>query len=503
MAQYGPPEVSIQPDPVLDREQLRALELNYAGLAPSLMERAGRAAADWALEIMAPQCGPVLVLCGPGNNGGDGYVVARLLREQGCEVLLVSQHSDGELPPDASAARQRWLDSGGQIQRDFVGSRWALVVDALFGIGLKRALHGLHAEWLARLESFRCPVLALDIPSGLDSATGQLTGPCVRASHTASFIAHKAGQLTLDGPDHCGHLRLFDLGVSAPANCVRRVAPGLFADYLQPRRHNVHKGSFGSVGIIGGAEGMQGAAFLTARAALHLGPGKVFLGLLDPQAPSVDLVQPELMLRKPGDLHLLATVLAVGPGMGQSEAALAQLRRSLGFPGALLLDGDALNLLAADPALHSLVRQRGHKEIASPAIITPHPAEAARLLQTSTALVQADRVAHAQELARKFQAVVVLKGCGSIIAAPDGRIFINTSGHGGMAAGGMGDVLSGILAALLAQGWPPLEAACAGSHLHGVAADTLADEGIGPVGLTPSETLFAVRRCFNTWLAGC
>ncbi len=498
-AQNGQPlrNAQVPAQSILDRNSLRELEGRYAGCEPPLMERAGQAAAGWALELIAPSRGPVLVLCGPGNNGGDGYVLARLLREQGCEVLVVSQQTELGMPADAARARERWLASGGQIQRDFVGTRWALAVDALFGIGLTRSMQGVHAEWVSRLNALTCPILALDIPSGLDAETGCVHSPCVRATHTASFIAHKPGLLTLDGPDHCGVLRLFGLGVELPAGAARLISPALFASRLRSRPRNVHKGHFGSAAILGGAEGMQGAALLAARAALHLGPGKVFLGLLDAAAPGVDAIQPELMLRKPGDLFLLATALAMGPGMGQSAAAAALLRHGLAFSGPLLLDADALNMLAADASLQAILRQREQ-----PAVLTPHPAEAARLLQVSTSELQSDRVRSARELARRFRSVVVLKGCGSIIAAPDASWFINDSGHGGMAAGGMGDVLSGLIVSLLAQGWPPLEAACAACHLHGLAAEDLAAEGCGPVGLTPSETIPAARRRFNAWLSG-
>lgn len=482
-------------EPILKSDDLRVLEARHAGAMPPLMERAGQLAAAWVLELLGECRGAVLVLVGPGNNGGDGFVLARALAAEGVQVVLVCCARIGQLPPDARAARQAWLDAGGQVMADFVGTQWALAVDALFGIGLKRPLEGVYAEWVRRLNALTCPVVALDIPSGLDADTGHPVGPCVRATHTASFIAHKPGVLTLDGPDHCGEIRLFDLDIPAPTAAGRIVSPASFAGHLQQRRCNVHKGHFGSVGVIGGAPGMQGAALLAARAALHLGAGKVFLGLLDLHAVGVDLLQPELMLRNPGDLHLLASVLALGPGLGKNEAALVQLRRALVFPGELLLDADALNLLSEEPALHELLRQR-----ASCAVLTPHPAEAARLLNTSVADVQADRLAACSELALKFRSVVILKGAGSVISAPDGRWFINTSGHGGMAAGGMGDVLSGLIAALLAQGWPALEAACAGAHLHGRAAEWLATEGMGPVGLTPSETIPAARRVFNAWL---
>lgn len=483
------------PDAILCVAALRELEACHASVEPPLMERAGQAAAAWALDLLGEQRGPVLVLAGPGNNGGDGFVLARELAAQGVPVLVACHARAEQFPPDARMARQRWLDAGGQIVADFIGTQWTLAVDALFGIGLTRVLEGVHAEWIRRLNALSCPVLALDIPSGLDADTGGVSGPCVHATHTASFMALKPGLLTLDGPDHCGEIRLFDLDLPAPAKPGRVLAPALFTQWLQPRLHNVHKGSFGSVGVIGGAAGMQGAALLAARAALHLGAGKVYLGLLDLHAAGVDLQQPELMLRNPGDLHLLASVLVLGPGLGRNEAALAHLRRALGFAGELLLDADALNLLGEEPALHELLRQRD-----KPAVLTPHPAEAARLLRSTVAAVQADRLTACRELAQRFRCVVILKGCGSVLAAPDGHWFINTSGHGGMAAGGMGDVLSGLIAALLAQGWPALQAAGAACHLHGAAADLLAAEGLGPVGLTPSETIPAARRVFNAWL---
>ena len=481
--------------PVLRSPELRAIETLHADAEPSLMERAGQAAAVWAQELLGERRGCVLVLAGPGNNGGDGFVLARELLAHDVPVVLACQARPDKLSPDARVARQRWLDAGGQIVADFVGTQWALAVDALFGIGLSRPVDGLYAEWIARLNALACPVLALDIPAGLDADSGVCKGPVVRASHTASFIAHKPGLLTLDGPDHAGVLRLFDLDLPALAEAGRLITPALFAGRLQPRRRNVHKGNFGAAGIIGGATGMQGAALLAARAALHLGPGKVFLGLLDVAGEGVDALQPEIMWRHPGDLHLLANALAIGPGLGQGDAAAMQLRRALGFAGPLLIDADGINLLVAEPALQGLLASRG-----GDTLLTPHPAEAARLLHSTVAQIQTDRVASACELARRCRAVVVLKGCGSIVAAPDGRWFINASGHGGMASGGMGDALTGLLVALLAQGWPALEAMLCAVHLHGAAADLLAREGVGPVGLSASETLPAARRLFNDWL---
>ncbi|MDQ8021626.1 MAG: NAD(P)H-hydrate dehydratase [Moraxellaceae bacterium] len=480
---------------LLPATAIRAVEARHHDLLPPLMERAGRAAADVALRILGEARGCVLVVAGPGNNGGDGFVVARLLKEAGRDVV-VACHSDAcVLPPDAASARAAWDAAGGRTVADFVGSQWGLVVDALFGIGLKRPVDGRHAECIARINAMSCPVLALDVPSGLDADTGVVRGCAVRATHTASFIALKPGQLTLDGPDHCGELSLHDLGLDVPAGAGALLDRSSFASQLRARPRNAHKGMFGDAGVIGGAPGMTGAALLAARASLKLGAGRIFLGLLDAEAPAFDPACPELMLRQPGDLHLLSSALAVGPGLGQSEQALQQLRRALGFTGPLLLDADALNLLAANPGMQQAL---GRREAAT--VLTPHPAEAARLLQCSTAEVQADRVASACDMARRFQACVVLKGCGSVLATPEGNWYINTSGHSGMASAGMGDVLSGLVLALLAQGWPAMPALAAGVHLHGCAAERLARAGVGPVGLSASELIDAARAEFNAWL---
>ena len=479
---------------LLSRE-LRAIESSAANISPCLMERAGAAAAELATQLLGKRPGPVLVLAGPGNNGGDGFVLARCLRERGHAVHLACQASAEQMPTDARAARERWLTAGGEIHTDFADQAWALAVDALFGIGLSRPIDAAHAEWIARFNALPCPRLALDLPSGLHADTGQIIGPCVHASHTASFIALKPGLFTLDGPDHSGEIHAFDLGLPPPASTGSLLTPACFADWLHPRRRNTHKGSYGSAGIIGGAAGMQGAAMLAARAALHLGPGKVFLGLLEATSPGFDPGWPELILRNPGKIASQVSAMAIGPGLGTESRALALLREALTYAGPLLLDADALNLLATDEHLQAQCRER---QILN--VITPHPLEAARLLGCDVAQVQADRIHAASTLAQQLNAACVLKGCGSIIASPDGRWWINPNGNPGMASGGMGDALSGFIVALLAQGWPADAAALAATHLHGAAADLCATEGTGPVGLRASETLAPARQIFNGWL---
>lgn len=449
---------------------------------PPLMERAGRAAAQDAVRLIMDRPGPILIACGPGNNGGDGFVMARQLAQAGREVVVAFCSAAERLPAEAAKAHADYLAAGGSIVSDLPAAPangWALVVDALFGIGLGRPIEDRYASWIHTLNAQPCPRMALDVPSGLDADTGSPLGATFRATHTTTFIALKPGLLTNDGPDHCGEISVQRIEIDAPAWLPARghaIASSLFRHLLQPRPRNTHKGLYGG-------------------AALWLGTGRVYVGLLDPAGPAVDFAHPELMLRRAETLPERLSALAIGPGLGTQGASANVLADALARPIPLLLDADALNLLSADAALRRVLCTRG-----AATVLTPHPAEAARLLGSDTASVQADRLRAALELARRYRALVVLKGCGSIVATPDERWFINGSGHSGMASAGMGDVLSGLVTGLLAQGWPPESALIAGVHLHGAAADRLAREGIGPVGLSASETIDAARGVFNGWL---
>ena len=484
------------PVPLFRLDGIRAIEAYYVRDAkPSLMERAGAAAAQVALEMLGEHEGPVLVACGPGNNGGDGFVLARHLLHAGCEVSVAFAGDAAKLPADAREAHGEWLDAGGHCVPDIPQGEFALAVDALFGIGLARPIERRHAEWIALLNALDCPILALDMPSGLDVDTGRAFGPCVRAAHTATFIAIKPGLLTLDGPAHAGEVPLCNLDLDyadrcASPGCVN--GPALFGAHLVPRPKNSHKGLNGNAVVLGGAAGMTGAALLAGRAALRLGAGRVFVGLLEQGLPNVDPVQPELMLRPAQDAISLAGVLAVGPGLGQTDAALELLRHAIEADAPLVLDADALNLLAQHPVLAGRLRRRP-----LPTILTPHPAEAARLIGCNTNAIQQDRIASALELAQRFNACVVLKGCGSVLAAPDGHWAINPTGNAGMASAGMGDVLTGMVAALLAQGWDAWPALTGAVWLHGDAADRLVDDGIGPIGLAAGELIDEARRALN------
>lgn len=457
--------------PLLRSTELRDLENRHAAARPPLMERAGFAAAEFARQLLQGSRAPVLVLAGPGNNGGDARVMARVLRQRGIKALVVA-------PGDAVPPGQ-----------------YGLVVDGLFGIGLARPLAGAWADLVARINAFAGPVLALDIPSGLDGDTGRVLGVAVRATHTLSFIGGKPGLYTLDGPDHCGEISIADLGLELGDFPGALLSSDDFRACLTPRSRNSHKGSYGSLAVTGGAAGMSGAALLAGRAGLQLGAGRVFVGLLHSLA--IDPAQPELMLRSPDNALAHATAAVIGPGMGASAAALDFLRRAVSADCPSLFDADALNLLAAHPVLAAGLARR-----TQPTLLTPHPAEAGRLLGSSTAAVQADRVAAALQLAQRFQAHVALKGCGTVVAHPDGRWRINTSGNPGLASGGSGDVLSGFIGALLAQGWAADAALAAAVHLHGAAAEALTAAGDGPIGIAAGDLIPAARRLLNRWIAG-
>jgi len=481
--------------------------------AYTLMQRAGKAAADAALRLLPGSAhkARILVLAGPGNNGGDALEAATILTEAGAEVVALLQADPGKLPADAANALSRAVRAGVHLMPPEQFSTidriaWTLVIDGLLGIGLKRPLDGELRSLVATINTFKCTVLALDVPTGLDADTGMVVGPdgiAIVADHTVTFIGNKTGLHTGDGPDYAGKVDVAGLDITGslllPAHSWLN-APGLFSSSLHPRARNSHKGTFGNVAVIGGAEGMAGAPILAARAAAKSGAGKVFVGFLD-TAPAYDSGQPELMCRRAADLDLTSATLVVGTGLGTSQPAHDLLVKTLMAHSHLLLDADALNLIAAEPELQHLVAQRRHSAFIT--LMTPHPLEAARLLGISTAEIQSDRLTAARSLAQRFNAVVILKGAGSIIARPDGNAAINPTGNPALATGGSGDVLSGICGALLAQGWPDWHAALGAVWLHGSAADLLVSQGFGPIGLTAGELIPAVRSLLNELLVAC
>ncbi|HYE41161.1 MAG TPA: NAD(P)H-hydrate dehydratase [Ramlibacter sp.] len=440
---------------------IRRLEQRAAAALPphTLMQRAGLAVARLAIAV-APHARTIWIACGPGNNGGDGFEAALHLKQWGKDVVVTWLGDDSRAPEDARASLGRARAAGITISPQ-PPAHWDLAIDALLGIGSTRAPEG---ALLAQVQALRGgPVLAVDLPSGLDADTGH-AGAVVRATHTLSLLALKPGLFTAHGRDAAGTVWFDDLQVAAQDE-----APCAFLAPPPPapaRPHASHKGTHGDVAVIGGAPGMAGAVLLAARAALHHGAGRVFAGFLDAAAPALDARQPDLMVRPWDGLDLRG--MAVACGCGGGAAVHAALPRVLAAR-ALVLDADALNAVAADAQLQALLAARGRR--GAPTVLTPHPLEAARLLATDTASVQADRLAAARQLAQRFACTVVLKGSGTVIAAPDGAMHINSTGNARLAIAGTGDVLAGMTAARLASGEDAFAAASGAVYLHGLAAD--------------------------------
>jgi ADP-dependent NAD(P)H-hydrate dehydratase / NAD(P)H-hydrate epimerase len=466
--------------PLYGRGSIRALEvLLQAQSASPLMKQAGLATAQLAMAV-SPHAQHIWIATGPGNNGGDGLEAAFHLHQWGKSVQVSMTVPAEALPSDARAAWQR-AHAAGVPMVDGLPSDGLknlgpqdLVIDALLGIGATRRLQGDMLTWIEAINQSQAAVLAVDVPTGLDADSGQFLGPsqdieCVRADHTLTFIAAKPGLFMGHGRDMCGQIWLADLGFTDSTGGSEPAA------WLNPRTghqeksHASHKGSHGDVAVIGGEAdrygmGMTGAAVLAATAALHAGAGRVILSLLSGQATLS--ATPDLMQRswQSLDLERLHVVCGCGGGTSVKTVLPEVLSRSM----QLVLDADGLNAVSQDPALQSLLRQRAQDH---PTVISPHPLEAARLLNTSTTQVQSDRLKAAQDLVDLYQCTVVLKGSGTVIAAPGQTPRINHSGNGRLATGGTGDVLAGLIAARMAQGLPPFEAACTAVAQHGQVAN--------------------------------
>jgi hydroxyethylthiazole kinase-like uncharacterized protein yjeF len=453
--------------PLYRIESIRSAErAARAGLSPgTLMARAGQVAAD-RIAARLSSGSRVGIVCGPGDNGGDAWVVARRLRERGHAVMPWPVFPPSVASDDARAAHAAYAAGAGTALAGQPVGTLDAVVDGLFGIGLTRPLSGAALEatrWMQRQEA---PIFALDVPSGLDADTGQWVGGVVgvQADVTITFLGDKPGLHTAEGIDAVGEVIVEPLGTTPPATLLALTQPSDFPALWTRRANNTHKGRFGSLCVTGGAPGMTGAALLAARAGLRLGAGRVYVELLDASLQGgLDPLQPELMLRPaPHGETLGAQVL--GCGAGDHARVLGLLDCALAAPHALVLDADALNALAAGPG--SLDRLQGRR---APTVLTPHPLEAARLAGVMVQAIQQDRVAAALLLARRSGAVVVLKGAGTVVAVGE-RAWINPTGGPALATAGTGDVLAGIIGALLAQGFDVQQAALGGVWLHGRAA---------------------------------
>ena len=458
-----------KPQALFGVDAVRQLELASQILLPphTLMQRAGLAIAQCALAV-APHSRCIWIACGPGNNGGDGLEAARHLHQWGKTVVVTWLGSAEKAPPDSLASYQQ-ASQAGVVFADTPPPNFDLCIDALLGIGATaRPPQGVMASWITHMNNSVQPILAVDLPTGLDAESGMMQTPHVRATHTLCLLTLKPGLYTAHGRDLSGTVWLADLEVDQHQMTMMHPSAYLSGKpACHDRLHASHKGSFGDVAVIGGATGMTGAALLAASAALQAGAGRVFVSLLDHNARQVDDTQPELMFRSFDALNLSSMAVVCGCGGGtQIEALLAEI---LSTPSPLVLDADALNALAESTALQALLIKRSKS--AWPTVLTPHPLEAARLLKTSTQEIQKNRLQAAKQMANQFICIVVLKGSGTVIAAPEQVPFINPTGNGKLATPGSGDVLAGLLGAHLAAGQLPFPAACDAVYRHGEVAD--------------------------------
>jgi len=496
------PNALYRAEEVRELDRIAIEDFNIPGA--TLMTNAGQAAFD-ALREKWPRLRRMAVLVGTGNNGGDGFVVARLAKAAGYEVRLWQVGDSTRLKGDALTMATQWQESGGSIEPfveglDLGGSE--VVIDGLLGTGLNSEVTGDWADAIRAINESHARVLALDIPSGLDANTGSVLGVAVHAHLTVTFIGMKQGLLTGKGPAYVGQLAYADCRV--PPDVLMQIKPtcsrlgfAALGHLLGPRPRDMHKGECGHVLVIGGDTGMTGAVRLAAEAAARVGAGLVSVATRAVHAATISAACPEIMahpVEEVAELRPLlakATVVVIGPGLGQSAWAQQMLSAVIEQDRPLVVDADALNLLAIEPV------QREQW------ILTPHPGEAARLLETDTATIQADRFAAVTALQTRFGGTVVLKGAGSLVASADMALGLCSDGNPGMASGGMGDVLSGVIAGLLAQrktdnlhGQAQALATRLGVCVHARAADIAAHEG-GERGLMASDVIAMLREVVN------
>lgn len=478
-------------------EQVRAMDryaIDVVGIAGiELMQRAGQCVFN-LLTQKWPKAQCINVFCGAGNNGGDGYIVARLARQHGFTVNVIALATIECLQGDALTAANLYFDSGGTISA-FDAQIWQdcdVVVDSLLGTGLDRLVGGDYKPAIEAINASQVPVLAVDIPSGLHADSGRVMGVAVEAQQTATFIGLKQGLFTGQGADYCGQIKYYSLDV--PDSVIELEEPSALrmvpqSPLLPSRKPSAHKGRFGHVLLIGGDSGYSGAICLAAQATARSGAGLISIATRSAHAALLTLMQPEIMSHGVESAEQLqpllnkATAVVIGPGLGQSSWAELLLDAVLARELPAVIDADALNLLAFKPAI-----QRSN------CVFTPHPGEAARLLHCSNQIVANDRFSVIRQLHAIYAGTIVLKGAGSLVY--DGQIItVNTSGNPGMASGGMGDVLSGIIAGLIAQGQDLASATRTGVWLHGAAADKVAETG--QRGILASDLLPQIRKLVN------
>ncbi len=477
--------------------QVRAMDqyaINVVGIAGiELMERAGQCAFNLLLKVW-PHARQIAVFCGSGNNGGDGYVIARLAMQQGIDVKLIALSAIENLTGDALTAARGYLDAGGVFSQRHDQS-WLdcdVVVDSLLGTGLDRQVGGGYKPVIEAMNASQIPVLAVDIPSGLHAERGCVMGVAVQAQQTATFIGLKQGLFTGQATDYCGDIHYYSLDVPDAVLQLEQPSALCFEPQLPllpARKPNTHKGHFGHVLLIGGEIGYSGAIRLAAQAALRSGAGLVSIATREHHAAWLSMAQPEIMSHAVESAEQLqsllnkATLVVIGPGLGKSEWARQLLDAVLETELPIVIDADGLNLAAECRFTHR-----------DNCVFTPHPGEAGRLLNMSSHAVQNDRFDAIKQLQANYAGTVVLKGAGTLVY--DGVVItVNKSGNPGMATGGMGDVLSGIIAGLMAQGQGLADAARNGVWLHGIAADLAAESG--QRGLLASDLFPFMRKLVN------
>ncbi|MBC7984359.1 MAG: NAD(P)H-hydrate dehydratase [Candidatus Obscuribacterales bacterium] len=458
----------------------------------TLMTRAGEAGLR-ELRRAWPQARHIVVVCGGGNNAGDGYVLARLAMRVGMRVTVIALFDPSTLRGDALRAEQQFTASGGVV------SEWSeaavkaadVLVDAIFGTGLARPLDDRVASCVVVMNAAAAPIFSLDVPSGLHADTGEVLGAAINADRTMTFVGLKLGFYVGVGPDHVGSIQFDDLGVSNSGERIvaQRMLPQSLATLLPARPRTSHKGMNGRVLIVGGGRGMAGAARLAGEAALRAGAGLVTVATCAENVAAIVTNRPELIVRaveNAAELQRLmaqADVIAIGPGLGQDEWSRAMYKAALDSDRLLIMDADALNLLAAAP----LKRDNW--------ILTPHPGEAARLLRRSTAHVQADRLTAVNSMAHQYGGTIVLKGASTLVTRENTVPFVCDYGNAGMATAGMGDVLTGVIAGLAAQLDDPFVAARTGVLVHALAGDAAAAKG--KRGLIASDLFEHLRGIVN------
>jgi len=462
----------------------------------TLMQRAGEAAFA-VLSDAWDGASRLVIVCGAGNNAGDGYVLARIASSRGLAVTVLALVAPARLTGDAARAYADFEAAGGvAVDWDPALLKDAdVVADAILGTGLDRELEGQFRAAVSAINQSRLPVIALDIPSGLHADTGAVMGSAVRAEHTITFVGLKLGCYVGAGPDHVGTLHFAGLGVPECVHAqvsaqAERLCREQFADLLVSRRRSAHKGNHGRVLIVGGGPGMAGAVRLAGEAALRSGAGLVTIATHPDHCSAIVAGRPELICRAVtgaadlGPLLQSADIVAVGPGLGQGDWARSVFEAVAKSGARLVIDADGLNLLAAGP-------RRGGQWI-----LTPHPGEAGRLLGKETATVQQDRIASARELVKKFGGVTVLKGAGSIVTDESGVVRICDRGNPGMATAGMGDVLTGVIAALAAKADDLSRAAALGVLAHAAAGDRVAAQS-GERGMMAGDLMEPLREWLN------